>query len=646
MNWGCIGVNYKTAPVEVREKFSLFETQWADESSALLELDGVRECVILSTCNRTEFYLELEAPQVLGRVRHHLLERRGLVAEYASHLYQLTGMGVASHLARVHCGLESMVLGETEIAGQVKKAYGFALDHEFSQSSLNRLFQKIFSINKKVRNATGINEGATSVGSVAVELAEKIFGDLEKTSVLILGAGEMSRVTAQSLKSRGASSIFVANRSFDKAVELADKMGGEALRYDKWTEYLCHIDIVIASTSAPHYIVTPELIEPLRSQRKYRSLFLIDISVPRNIHPEVSEIEEVYLYDIDTLAEVADQARKKREQDIRHCETIIETELEKMKESTQKKDIILGSRGSALALAQVEITEHLLAEKCPTLTSKREIIKTTGDIRTDVPLSEVASASGIVDKGVFIKELENALIEKKVDVAVHSLKDMPSELEKEFVLAAILPRAAVSDVIISKHGVGEKALPQGAVVATSSVRRQRMLRHQRPDINVVDIRGNVPTRLDKLALEESWDAILLAEAGLNRLGLTPDVLLQREVPLYVTACDPTKFLPAAGQGAVALEILAENKPLKNRLAPLNDPDTALRVSIERQFLARLGAGCSTPVGVYTSIEGDSLYFKAMIFDESDESCDPQIIEVSGSKNEPDALFEQICSCLN
>jgi glutamyl-tRNA reductase len=249
----------------------------------------------------------------------------------AAHFYRLEKAAVAQHLCRVVSGLDSMMLGETEIFGQVKEAYRLALESGTTGGVLNKLFQRAFGIGKKVRTETSIQEGATSVGSVAVDLAEKIFGHLKHSEVMILGAGEMSRVTAQSLVSRGARSIFVANRSFDRAQELAKEMGGSAVRFDDWQKVLERVDVVISSTGAPHAIVQRADVEQARRARKYRPLFFIDIAVPRDIDPAVGEIEEVYLYDIDALEQLAEEARDRRQLQIDECERIILSELAKSK---------------------------------------------------------------------------------------------------------------------------------------------------------------------------------------------------------------------------------------------------------------------------------------------------------------------------
>lgn len=326
----CLGLNHRTAPVDVRERFAVPSHQLQSVCRELKAIACVDQCVLLSTCNRMEIYYWSDQPDTARRsILEHFLGEGRDGAGIASHFYCHHGALALEHLCRVLSGLDSMVLGETEIFGQVKTAYQMALDAGVTSALANKTFQKAFSIGKRVRSESQIHCGATSVGSVAVELAEQIFGDLTGTSVLILGAGEMSRVTGRALHARGAEGIYVANRSFDRAEELAGLIGGQAIRYDVWGEFLKNIDVVVAATSAPHCIITPETLLPLRAARKYRSLFLIDISVPRNIAPEVADIDEVYLYDIDTLTQLADEAKRSREQEVSRCEHIIQENIAK-----------------------------------------------------------------------------------------------------------------------------------------------------------------------------------------------------------------------------------------------------------------------------------------------------------------------------
>lgn len=326
----CFGLNHKTAPVEVRERFAVGNTKLGEASRSLLELPGVTEGLVISTCNRTEFYL-VANPLRDARVslEARLLEQAGSPQDPLPHFFQLERVEAARHLCRVVSGLDSMMLGETEIFGQTKQAYQAALEAGCTAGVLNRLFQRAFGIGKRVRTETTIQEGATSVGNVAVDLAEKIFGHLANSEVMVLGAGEMSRITAQSLMSRGARSIFVANRSFDRARALAAEMKGHAVLFDDWLKTLENVDVVISSTGSPHPIVHRSHIEQVRKARKFRPLFLIDIAVPRDIEPDVAQIEEVYLYDIDALESLADEARLRRQAQIELCERIIEEELAK-----------------------------------------------------------------------------------------------------------------------------------------------------------------------------------------------------------------------------------------------------------------------------------------------------------------------------
>jgi glutamyl-tRNA reductase len=328
MEFVCLGVNHKTAPVEVRERFAVGTTKLGEAAQQLLEMAGVPEGVVVSTCNRTEFYFVADdANSALERLENSLAEK---VHGHEEPFYRYHKTDAARHLCKVVSGLDSMLLGETEIFGQVKQAYQAAHSAGTTGAILNKLFQKVFSIGKKVRTQTSIQEGSTSIGNVAVELAEKIFGHLKNSEVMVLGAGEMSRLTAQALVSRGAKSIIVANRTHEHAVELAEEMGGRAVRFDDWMDELKKVDVVISSTGAPHTIIHRHEVESLRRARKYRPLFMIDIAVPRDIEHSVGEIEEVYLYDIDALEQLADEAKLRRVNQTIECEKIIEVELLKI----------------------------------------------------------------------------------------------------------------------------------------------------------------------------------------------------------------------------------------------------------------------------------------------------------------------------
>ena len=331
----CLGLSYKTAPVEIRERVAFASNHLGAVAKEISALDGLQEAVVVSTCNRMEIYAGLDSTgpeDPAGAVasieswlrRHFSIEGAVPPETFFHHARE----AAVRHLFAVASGLDSMVLGETEIFGQVKNAYQLAHTEGATARTLNKLFQEAFRVGKMVRNNTDIQRGATSVGSVAVELAEKLFGDLNECHVLLLGAGEISRRTAQSLQSRGAKSIIVSNRSHDRAVEMAAEMGGRAITFDDWQREIPHVDILISSTAAPHTVVHPADLEPaLRKRRGGRPLFLIDIAVPRDIDPAVAELDNVYLFDIDALENIAQTARERRLRELERCQIIIDEQV-------------------------------------------------------------------------------------------------------------------------------------------------------------------------------------------------------------------------------------------------------------------------------------------------------------------------------
>ena len=329
----CLGLNYRTTPVEVRERVAFPEAKVPEAIQEIRQLPGFQESVVLSTCNRVELYAThslADARDAHDTLIGYLVRRFELPQEQAEALvtYKLRSDEAARHLFRVVSGLDSMVLGETEIFGQVKQAYKVALETGSTGRSLNKLFQQAFTVGKRVRNDTTIQRGSTSVGSVAVDLAEKVH-DLKQCRVMLVGAGEMSRTCAQSLLSRGAQSTIVSNRSYDRAVELAAEMKGTAMKFDEWEHALHEVDVIISSTSAPHFVIKPDLIQQVMRKRRWDPLLIIDIAVPRDVDPAVNEIEGVYLYDIDALQAIADEGRRERERQLSACERIIEEHLEK-----------------------------------------------------------------------------------------------------------------------------------------------------------------------------------------------------------------------------------------------------------------------------------------------------------------------------
>src|SRR5208283_2460762 len=267
--------------------------------------------------------------------------QRAVPTDLCNEFYTLAEPQSLQHLFKVACGLDSMVLGETEILGQLKKAYELAFQHKHTGARLNKAFQRAFHVAKHIRTETNIQRGSVSVASVAVELAEKIFSSLADREVLVIGAGETSEKTARALLSRGARGIVVANRSHERAVALAGEFGGRAVQFDDWVGEFQKIDIAISSTSAPHHILDRAGLEPLMKARQQRPLLLIDIAVPRDIDPEVNFLENVYLYNIDDLQAIADDYLKLRQEEIVKCEAIIGEKVKGLLEARSPMSLLI-----------------------------------------------------------------------------------------------------------------------------------------------------------------------------------------------------------------------------------------------------------------------------------------------------------------
>ncbi len=321
MNIFCVGISHHTANVATREQFA---ADPATAAHALRTASGCEELLLLTTCNRVEVYAAGDSP-ISTPVIAECLSREGADRDLAdtSAFYRYEAEECVKHLFRVTSGLDSMVVGETEILGQAKKAYALAREGGRAGPYLHRLFQRAFRVAKQVRTHTEITRGAVSVGSIAVDLAEKIFGALHGRKVLILGAGENSERTARALASRGVSDLRIANRSAERATALAALVGGCVVSFDCWEDQCREIDILISSTAAEEPLLTRDGLEPVLVDRLDRPLFIIDIAVPRDVAPEVNEMEGVYLYDIDSLQSIAEQSLDLRRRQIAAGEEII-----------------------------------------------------------------------------------------------------------------------------------------------------------------------------------------------------------------------------------------------------------------------------------------------------------------------------------
>jgi glutamyl-tRNA reductase len=329
MNLIIVGLNHKTAPIEMREKLFFQPDKIGEALKRLLTSYDVNEGVIISTCNRVEVIgVAYEIEKGTWEIKRFLSEYHGIpLEELDEYLYVHTAEDAVQHAFRVASSLDSMVMGEPQILGQVKDAYSRAVHNDTAGVIMNKLFHKTFSVAKRIRTETRIGSSAVSISFAAVELAKKIFGELTGKSSMLIGAGEMAELAARHLLSGGVREIILTNRTYEKAVDMAREFNGTAIMFREFPHYLKNVDIVIASTAAPKFIIRPDEVHDLMKERKQRPMFFIDISVPRNIDPLVNNIDNAYVYDIDDLQGVVQANLKERTKEARKAEAIIEEEI-------------------------------------------------------------------------------------------------------------------------------------------------------------------------------------------------------------------------------------------------------------------------------------------------------------------------------
>ncbi|HKS24620.1 MAG TPA: glutamyl-tRNA reductase [Thermoanaerobaculia bacterium] len=336
-----IGLNHRTAPVHVRERLSVADSKLPELIASLTAMNGVDGGAIVSTCNRVETYVSASSEDIIEAVVNWLAERAGADrAEIEKHLYILRHGDVVKHLFRVAAGLDSMIVGEPQIHGQVRAAFLESQRCGALDALLTQVFEQTMRVAKKVRTDTGIGEHAVSVPYAAVELAKKIFGDLDGLQALLLGAGEIGELTAEYLAGSGVRQIFVANRAYERGVQLAERFGGAAIQFSAIEPFLATCDIVIASTAAPHFVIERGQVERALESRKMKNLFLIDLSVPRNIDPAIAKIDGAYLYNIDDLQLVAESNRELRTKKAQRAEEIVEREVESFRRRIAAMDAV------------------------------------------------------------------------------------------------------------------------------------------------------------------------------------------------------------------------------------------------------------------------------------------------------------------
>jgi len=339
MNFQLLGINHRTAPVEVRERLAIPESRIPDALREILALPGVGEAMILSTCNRVEVLAQtVNGSTDLRQFFHHHF---GVDApQYERHLYSYDQHEAVRHVFRVAASLDSMIVGEPQILGQLKEAYATARAAGAVQSYLDLLLTRAFAVAKRVRTETDVGSSSVSIASAAVELAAKIFGSLEGKQVCLVGAGKMSELAARHLIARGAGPIFVANRTYERACVLASQFGGQAIRFDHLYDHCEQADIVITSTGSPIAIFHRKHGEKFLAKRKNRPMFFIDIAVPRDVDPAMNKLDGIFVYDIDDLQDVVATNVSGRRQEAQAAEKIIEAEVERFQARLQSLHVV------------------------------------------------------------------------------------------------------------------------------------------------------------------------------------------------------------------------------------------------------------------------------------------------------------------
>jgi len=339
MKFQLIGVNHRTAPVEVRERLAISESSLAEACRKLAEHADVAEGMIVSTCNRVEFLANMKNGS--GDLRAFMRDYFAVdMGQFESHLYEFREDEAIRHVFRVASSLDSMVVGEPQILGQIKEAYATARAVGAVRMQLDQLLTRAFAVAKRVRTETAVGSSSVSVASVAVELAEKIFGNLKGKSVYLVGAGKMSELAARHLLAHGAESIFVANRTYDRAIGLAHKFHGQAIEFSRLYDTCERADIVITSTGSPHFIFKREHGEKFLARRKNRPMFFIDIAVPRDVDPEMNKLDGIFVYDIDDLQQAVSSHVADRRKEAEKAEAIVNVEVEKFQARLQTLDVV------------------------------------------------------------------------------------------------------------------------------------------------------------------------------------------------------------------------------------------------------------------------------------------------------------------
>ena len=408
MRFQLIGVNHKTAPVEVRERLAIPESRLPEACKKLTEHPGIDEAMILSTCNRVEILANTKngvGADLRGFIQNYFQLDGG---ELNKHLYEYNEREAVRHLFRVAASLDSMVVGEPQILGQVKEAYATARAVGAVRAQLDQLVTRAFAVAKRVRTETAVGSSSVSIASVAVELAKKIFGNLHGKQVYLVGAGKMSELAARHLMAHGCASIFVANRTYDRAVSLAYKFQGQAIHFEDLHNTCDRADIVITSTGAPHAIFRREHGEVFLSRRKNRPMFFIDIAVPRDVDPAMNKLDGIFVYDIDDLQQAVASHVADRRKEAERAEAIVATEVERFHARIQTLDVV------------------------PTIVSLQDHLETIRQAEIDRVRGRLGPMSP--DQEMAIEALTRGIVNKIMHTPISTLKTAAREAEATTVI--------------------------------------------------------------------------------------------------------------------------------------------------------------------------------------------------------------------
>ncbi len=410
MKFQLIGVNHKTAPVEVREQLAISESRLPEACKKLAEHADVAEGMIVSTCNRVEFLANMRNGS--GDLREFLRDYFAVdLKQFESHLYEYREDEVVRHVFRVAASLDSMIVGEPQILGQIKEAYATARAVGAVRMQLDQLLTRAFAVAKRVRTETAVGSSSVSVASVAVELAEKIFGNLKGKSVYLVGAGKMSELAARHLLAHGAEAIFVANRTYDRAIGLAHKFKGQAIEFSRLYDTCERADIVITSTGSPHFIFKREHGEKFLARRRNRPMFFIDIAVPRDVDPEMNRLDGIFVYDIDDLQQAVATHVADRNKEAEKAEAIVDDEVEKFQARLQTLDVVP---------TIVSLHDHLETIR------QAEIDRVRGRLGTMSPEQELA-----------VEALTRGIINKIMHTPISTLKTAARDQESTTVVELV-----------------------------------------------------------------------------------------------------------------------------------------------------------------------------------------------------------------